>query len=146
MSGSASPDEATTLTVCRTCRPEGNGSTEPPGARLGRLALEAIELDGQGAVEVKAIACLSACSRSCAASVSAPGKFAYVIGGLSPDDAQDLAAFALAHAAAADGVPPWRSRPEKIRKNTVARVPPPGGEHALVESISAAVDDVKEGA
>jgi predicted metal-binding protein len=139
-------DGITVLAICRTCRPEGDPASEPPGARLGRLAAEAIREQRADAVVVKAIACLSACGRSCAASVAAPGKFAYVIGGLTPNDAEDLASFAIAHAAAPDGVPPWRARPEKIRKNTLARVPPPGTAHPLVEDVSAAVDDVKEGA
>jgi predicted metal-binding protein len=125
----------TTLAVCRTCRPEGApADADPPGAALGRAAAATLETaDPDGHVDVRVIACLSACGRACAASVSAPGKFAYVIGGLSPEDAGDLVAFALAHAEADDGVPPWRSRPEKVRKNTVARVPPPGAEHPLVE-------------
>lgn len=87
------------------------------------------------AVEIRSIACLSACSRACSAAIAAPDKFAYVIGGLAPEDAEDLVAFAALHADSFDGVPPWRARPEKIRKNTVSRVPPPGAEHALVEEI-----------
>lgn len=137
------PDGTTVLTICRTCRPEGCPADELPGTDLGRAAAEAVRRLG-GGVEVRSIACLSACGRSCAASVAAPGKFSYVIGNLSPQDADDIAAFALAHAAAPDGVPPWRARPEKVRKNTLARVPPPGTEHTLVEEISAAVDDVQE--
>ncbi|QZO02540.1 DUF1636 domain-containing protein [Chenggangzhangella methanolivorans] len=137
----------TVVAVCRTCKPEGDVAAEPPGARLGRATVAAVErLAGpDSVVEVRAIACLSACGRSCAASVAAPGKFSYVVGGLVPEDAEDLARFALAHADAPDGIPPWRTRPEKIRKNTVARVPPPGAEHALVEDISVAVEDVQEG-
>lgn len=128
----------TTLTICRTCRPEGSSPEgEPPGATLGRAAAAALRRqDEAGAVEIRSIACLSACGRACSAAVAAPGKFAYVIGGLLPDDADDLAAFALRHSEAPDGVPPWRARPEKIRKNTVARVPPPGKEHALIEEIA----------
>lgn len=145
MTASLPDSGATVLTICRTCRPEGDASAEPPGAQLGKRAAAAVTAHG-ARVEVRAIACLSACSRSCAASVAAPGKFSYVIGGLAPDDAEDLAVFAIAHSQAPDGVPAWRARPEKIRKNTVARVPPPSVGHALVEEISAAVDDVKEGA
>lgn len=142
MSEASSGPCRTTLAVCRTCRPEGvPAEAEPPGAALGRAAADALRrLDAGAQVEIRAIACLSACGRACSASVSAPGKFAYVIGGLGPEDADDLAAFARAHADAADGVPPWRARPEKIRKNTVARVPPPGLEHPLVEDVREAED------
>ncbi|RXF74001.1 DUF1636 domain-containing protein [Hansschlegelia zhihuaiae] len=132
----------TTLTICRTCRPEGGPSeAEPPGAALGRAAAEAARrLGPEAGVEVRAIPCLSACGRACSASVSAPEKFSYVIGGLAPEDAGDLVAFARAHAESADGVPPWRARPEKVRKNTVARVPPAGCDHALVEEVREAED------
>ncbi|GLK67518.1 DUF1636 domain-containing protein [Hansschlegelia plantiphila] len=128
----------TTLTVCSTCRPDGAADAEPrPGALLGQAVARA--LDGSDAglrIEARAIACLSACSRACSASVAAPGKFAYVIGGLEPADAEALIAFATAHAESADGVPPWRARPEKIRKSTVSRTPPPGVAHPLVAEIA----------
>lgn len=127
-----------TVTVCRTCRPEGSADAiEPPGAGFGRAVAEAAQARGaDGRVAVRAIACLSACSRACAATVSGEGKFGYVIGGLSESDADDLVTFALAHAESADGIPPWRARPERIRKNTVARLPPHGGEHALIEDVA----------
>lgn len=124
----------TALTICRTCRPEGSDATGiPAGAELGRRAALALKRAGAEQVELRVIACLSACRQSCAASVAAPGKFAYVVGGLSPEDAETLVTFAALHAEAPDGVPPWRARPEKVRKNTIARVPPPG--HNLVEDI-----------
>ncbi|WP_020178693.1 DUF1636 domain-containing protein [Methylopila sp. M107] len=123
-----------TLTICRTCRPEGAApDAEPAGAALGRATARAVSGLADAPVDVVAIACLSACGRACSATVAAPGKFSYVIGNLAPEDCDDLAAFALAHAASPDGIPPWRSRPEKIRKNTIARIAPPGVAHALVE-------------
>ncbi len=127
----------TTLTVCRTCRPGDSGpQIEPPGAALGRCVRDAIaRLDTEGLVEARAIACLSSCGRACSATVAAPGKFSYVVGGLEPADAEALVIFALRHAESVDGVTAWRERPEKIRKNTVARVPPPGADHALVERV-----------
>jgi predicted metal-binding protein len=129
-------NQRTTLTICRTCRPEDAAAADvPPGAELGRAAAQTIARRGLGdRIEARAIACLSACSRACSAAVAAPGKFSYVIGELGPADAEALVTFALRHAESADGIPPWRERPEKIRKNTLARVPP-GGSHALVEDI-----------
>lgn len=105
---------------------------------LARAALAVAS--GETAVSVRAIACLSACGRACSAAVAAPGKFSYIVGGLAPEDAADLVAFARAHAESADGIPPWRSRPEKIRKNTISRVPPPDAAHALVEHVAETVD------
>lgn len=132
---------STTLTICRTCRTDGSsGDAEPPGAALGRAAAALAGAPGEEAVVVRAIACLSACGRACSAAVAAPGKFSYIVGGLTPEDAADLVAFARAHADSADGIPPWRTRPEKIRKNTISRVPPPDAEHALVEDVAETVE------
>lgn len=125
------------VAVCRTCRPEGAPAGEsPPGEALGRGVAAAIaRLGAEARVEVRAIACLSACKRACSVSVSAPGKFSYVIGDLGSEDAEAIATFAALHAESADGVPPWRARPEKVRKSTVARVPAAGADHPLVEKI-----------
>lgn len=125
------------VTICRTCRPDGAPADQPPpGEVLGRAVAAAIaRLGAAERVEVRAIACLSACKRACSVSVAAPGKFSYVVGDLAPEDAEAIATFAALHAESPDGVPPWRSRPEKVRKCTVARVPPAGAEHQLVEEI-----------
>lgn len=127
---------STVLTVCRTCRPEGADPNDvPPGEELGRRAAAALRDARPDRVEIRAIACLSACKQACAATVAAPGKFSYVVAGLTPDDAEALVAFAGLHAEAPDGVPPWRERPGKVRKNTISRVPPPDMPHPLVEEI-----------
>lgn len=124
----------TVVTVCRTCRPDGFAdAATPPGAALALAVRDA--LAGDDDIDVRAIACLSACGRACSASIAAPDKFAYVIGGMDPADAELIATFARGHAKSMDGVPPWRERPEKVRKNTVSRTPPPGAGHTLVEEI-----------
>ncbi|MFJ5487622.1 DUF1636 family protein [Hansschlegelia beijingensis] len=140
----------TVVTICRTCRPEGHPeASERPGAALGRAVRDALANVPAGSqLEVRAIACLSACSRACSAVVAAPGKFSYVVGDLEPCDAEALVAFALKHAESADGIPAWRDRPAKVRKCTIARVPPAGVEHSLIEAVheppSTHVDDVQE--
>lgn len=129
--------EPTIITICSTCRPEGSAEdAERPGAILGRAVASALA-GSEAPVEARAIACLSACSRACSVAVAAPGKFAYVIGNLLPEDAEAVLAFAVAHARSADGVPPWRERPEKVRKNTISRVPPL--DHALVTEIDGVI-------
>ncbi|MET0314508.1 MAG: DUF1636 domain-containing protein [Hansschlegelia sp.] len=127
----------TVVTICSTCRPEGSPEdAERPGAALGRAVARALAACGpEVQVEARAIACLSACSRACSVAFASPGKFSYVIGNLLPEDADAVIAFAIAHAKSADGVPPWRERPEKVRKNTLSRVPPADAEHALVTPI-----------
>ncbi|MBL0900166.1 MAG: DUF1636 domain-containing protein [Reyranella sp.] len=111
---------SSTLYVCTTCRGGDAAAAQQP--RAGARLLAALE----GAdVTVIGVECLSNCTRSCSAAVAAPGKWTYVIGNLDPDrHAADILAFARQHGAHEQGLPSWRERPEHIRKNTVARVPP----------------------
>ena len=117
---------ASTLYVCMTCR--GNGEViagEPrPGARL-LAAIEQGSAEAGEGIAVVGVECLSNCARSCSAAVAAPGKWTYVIGNLDPEQhASDILAFARQHSAHELGLPVWRERPEHIRKNTIARIPP----------------------
>ena len=52
-------------------------------------------------------------------------RYAYVYGNLDPDTQVDLIVDgATRYYNAADGLVPWRERPEHFRKNCVARIPP----------------------
>jgi predicted metal-binding protein len=109
-----------TLFVCVTCRREGDLAEPRPGARLyAALKQQAEDLD------VVPVECLSNCTRSCSVAVAAPGKWTYVVGHLDPArHVDDMLAFARLHRVSADGLTVWRERPEHVRKNTIARVPP----------------------
>jgi predicted metal-binding protein len=114
---------AVTLHVCITCRagqtiPDGEPT---PGARLRDAIVEAGVPDDVNLVPVE---CLSACSQGCSVALSAPGRWSYVYGRLSEANAADVIAGAAAYAAAADGIVPWRARPEIFRKQSLARIPP----------------------
>ncbi|QIG98876.1 MULTISPECIES: DUF1636 family protein [unclassified Bradyrhizobium] len=112
-----------TLHVCITCR-AGQTLAEgelAPGARLYAALVEAGVPDDVNLVPVE---CLSACSQGCSVALSAPGRWSYVYGRLSADNARDVIAGATAYAAAPDGIVPWRSRPEIFRKQSLARIPP----------------------
>jgi len=115
------------LFVCITCRAEvgGNAPDDQPraGARLF-AAIEAVPSELRPALTVVPVECLSNCNRACTVAVTAPGKWTYVLGALDPEvHAHDVLAFARLHQQHEAGLPPWRERPEYIRKNTVARVP-----------------------
>jgi predicted metal-binding protein len=112
-----------TLHVCITCRAGqtiGDGEVTP-GARLHDAILKAGVPE---AVTVVPVECLSACSQGCSVALSAPGRWSYVYGRLSEDNAMDVIAGAAAYAGAPDGIVPWRSRPEIFRKQSLARIPP----------------------
>jgi predicted metal-binding protein len=56
--------------------------------------------------------------------VRANGSWTYVFGGLDAANAADLVEGARLIAGAADGVMPWRGRPDILKRNLIARVPP----------------------
>jgi predicted metal-binding protein len=113
------------LHVCTTCRAgelEVEGTLRP-GARLHAALVAAAAPD---TVHIKPVECLSACSQGCSVSLSAPGRWSYVYGRLSENDASDILSGAAAYARAPDGIVPWRERPAIFRKQSLARIPPIG--------------------
>ena len=125
--------DATTLFVCVSCRTQTTdavpGEQARPGARL-LAAIEAAPQQWRDGVSVVPVECLSNCNRACTIAVVAPDKWTYVIGALDPElHAEDVLAFARLHQAHEAGLPVWRERPEHVRKNTIARVPPLASRH-----------------
>lgn len=118
---------ASTLYVCTTCRSsadDANAHPERAGARL-LSAAQRVAAGDYPVSRIVGVECLSNCSRGCTIAVGAPGKWTYVIGNLDAEQhAPDIVAFARQHSAHETGVTVWRERPEHIRKNTIARVPP----------------------
>ena len=82
---------------------------------------------GRERVRVVGRACLSVCTRACAAALLAPGEVGYPFGGLPPgaDGAADLVTAALAHARRSEGYLRRAERPERLRAGILARLPPP---------------------
>ncbi len=112
-----------TLHVCITCRagqtlPEGQPT---PGSLLHRAV---VRIGAPPGVNIVPVECLSACNQGCSVALSAPGRWSYVYGRLSEENAGDVVAGATAYAAAPDGIVPWRRRPEIFRKQSLARIPP----------------------
>jgi predicted metal-binding protein len=116
-----------TVTVCTTCRKTVDGERVPaeprPGLRL-HDALQAADLP-EG-VRLRGNECLSACSNGCSLALTGgPDRWTYIYGRLDPDDHLDqILAGIRAYAATADGLVPWRERPEVFRKQSIARIPP----------------------
>lgn len=129
----------TTLYICRTCKPDGfTGADEDlPGAVFSRGVKEvAGKRDVQGQVLLKTVDCLGVCKRPCTVSFTGEDKFTYVIGDLQCGrDEEAVVEFALSYGESETGITPWRSRPEVVRKGTVARIPPVGYAGPLVSEI-----------
>ena len=116
---------ATTIFVCITCRRATDPENFPrPGATLARLTLLAAEGSG---IPVKRVRCLANCTRGPSAAVRANGgqqSWTYIFGGLDVAAAPALIDGARLLAGAADGIMPWRGRPEPLKRGLIARVPP----------------------
>ena len=111
------------LHVCVTCRaglplPEG----ETPAGQYLYDTVAALA-DGSPAVRVLPVNCLASCNTGCAAAISAPGKWTYLLGGLSEALAPDLLTFAGAYAQAKTGAVMPSKRPASLAHIVLGRVP-----------------------
>ena len=108
--------------VCVTCRRAGEPDAEP---RPGALLADATEQAAAGTeVEVRRLRCLANCTRGPSAAMRCNGSWIYVFGGLDATCADALIEGARLLAGAADGILPWRGRPEILKRGLIARVPP----------------------
>lgn len=126
-------DHRATVLVCTTCgaatAPQGKA---PAGLVLARNA--AGSLGRATDVRVEGVRCLANCSRGPSAAIRRAGAWTYVFGHL--DESRDGAALvegARLLAAAADGLLPWRGRPEALKRGLIARLPPVGVPGEAVE-------------
>lgn len=117
--------------VCTTCRPAGgpDETAERPGSVLLRAladALAARAAAGEAlALRLEPVECLSVCKRPCTVAATAPDRWTYVWGDLDPTaHVDDILDGLMKFAASADGIVPWRERPQIFKKGVVARIPP----------------------
>nr|WP_234394910.1 DUF1636 domain-containing protein [Acetobacter papayae] len=107
------PSAQTILYVCSTCRAGVAPIEGQPvaGARLLaalQVAQEASSVDAEDRPRpvIRAVECLSACSRGCAIALARPGSWTYIYGNLSEADVADILLGAQGYIASADGIPP----------------------------------------
>jgi predicted metal-binding protein len=114
--------------VCVTCKREGDGTDALDAAdapRAGAQLHEALLAQLPQGMTLQPVECLGNCKRSCSVALSAPGAWTYVFGDLTAQSGAHvlIAADLLAHSA--DGLMPWRGRPEAFKRGMIARLPPP---------------------
>ncbi len=111
------------LHICITCR-AGQAIEDgafPPGQHL----YDAVAgLADPELVLVKPISCLASCERGCAAVISQPGRWGYLLGHLRAELAGDLLAYAGAYAASKTGTVMPSKRPPSLLSVVLGRVPP----------------------
>ncbi len=107
-------------TTCRSGRPLAEGETAP-GQHL-HDALAGLMGDGSP-VALRPVACLASCERGCTAAISAPGKWSYLLGGLSAADAADLLTYGAAYALSRTGTVLPSKRPASLARAILGRFP-----------------------
>jgi len=112
--------------ICTTCKHQGTQDLEPDsGPRPGALLAAATERAADGTeVTVRRLRCLANCTRGPSAAMRCNGSWTYIFGGLDTENAQALVDGAKLLATAADGILPWRGRPDILKRGLIARVPP----------------------
>ena len=125
--GTARHAASAVIYVCTTCRRPDDPEDYPrPGSALAEATIRAAENSG---IIVEPLRCLANCKRGCTAVLrrtdpSAPA-WTYVFGHLDPAaDAPALVLGAKLLAGSADGLMPWRGRPDVLKRGLIARVPP----------------------
>jgi predicted metal-binding protein len=123
---SAAAAAAPVVYVCITCKRAGEADSDP---RPGAMLASATEQAAAGTeVEVRRLRCLANCTRGPSAAMRCNGSWTYVFGGLDATCAEALVIGARLLAGAADGILPWRGRPDILKRGLIARVPPIGFE------------------
>jgi len=113
-----------TIFICVSCTVEG-ARDEQPGRELFEAVTRKLAARPESKAVVKAVDCLAVCKRPCTVALSGEGKWTYVVGDLGPEaNADDVIAAAEAYGATANGIIPWRERPQCFRKGVISRIPP----------------------
>ncbi len=122
VTGKAASTDAPIIYVCITCKRAGEPDSEP---RPGAILATATERAAAGTeINVRRLRCLANCTRGPSAAMRCNGSWTYVFGGLDATCAAALIEGARLLARAADGILPWRGRPEPLKRGLIARVPP----------------------
>ena len=112
------------LHVCVTCRaglPLAEGAVAP-----GQTFFDAVAAAAGGAagnVRVVPVKCLSSCENGCAAAISMPGKWTYLLGRLHLGVVGDLLSYAGAYGAHPTGTVLPSRRPASLARMVLGRVP-----------------------
>ncbi|MGI4951108.1 MAG: DUF1636 family protein [Janthinobacterium lividum] len=112
------------LHICTTCRaglPLEPGQI-PPGQHM-HDAVAALLTEAPADLELRPVTCLSSCGDGCAAAISQPGKWSYLLGRLDTSLAADLLTYAAAYAAHRTGTVLPSKRPPSLARIVLGRLP-----------------------
>ncbi|MFC7608026.1 DUF1636 family protein [Teichococcus aestuarii] len=104
-------------------RAHARGRRDAPGRHLLAALEQALAAHPAPPVELRPVTCLSVCQQGCAAAMTQPGKWSYLLGRLSPALAADLLAYGETYAAHATGAVLPSRRPDSLRSVVLGRLP-----------------------
>ena len=111
--------------VCTSCKLKGRKCR--PGLELIARLRAALDAAGPALAddfEISGVACMAACGTACTVGYQASKKAAYLFGNIDPDqDIGELVEFAQIYRNFEDGWFSGKIYPEKLRNNTLSRVP-----------------------
>jgi len=116
------------LNICITCTASNaDGQSDPrQGKQLFDRMQEACEKRDLP-FDLHPAECLTNCKSGCSIALNGAGKWGYVYGNVDPESMiDDLCELADKYAQSEDGIVAWRERPESLRRNVIARIPPLG--------------------
>ena len=116
------------LLVCTKCR-HTDTAPDADAVRPGAVLYDTLAAEGIDGVRITPVECLSNCANGCSVVLrGGPERWTYVYGRFDAVGGVDvIREGAEKYAATQDGLIPWRERPEHLRKNCIARVPPVKG-------------------
>jgi predicted metal-binding protein len=112
--------------VCETCQAGEvcQDGAERPGQRFRRALETARETAGDADwLDIRGVSCLASCERGCAAVISMPGKWSYLLGRLAASKAADFLAYARTYRASKTGVVLPSKRPASLHDAVLGRMP-----------------------
>lgn len=122
------------LLVCTTCASNWQNGKKV-GVSGGETLLNELShlhqnWNKRSQFDIRAVACMSACSHACVVTFASEGKHTYLFGDL-PSSPEQISATASAilscaeiYSDRADGVMAWKERPEPLKSGVIARIPP----------------------
>lgn len=116
------------LNICITCTASNaDGQSDPRhGKQLFDRMQEVFETRDLP-FDLHPAECLTNCKSGCSIALNGAGKWGYVYGNVDPESMiDDLCELADKYAQSEDGIVAWRERPESLRRNVIARIPPLG--------------------
>lgn len=116
------------LNICITCTASNaDGQSDPRhGKQLFDRMQEVCETRDLP-FDLHPAECLTNCKSGCSIALNGTGKWGYVYGNVDPESMiDDLCELAEKYAQSEDGIVAWRERPESLRRNVIARIPPLG--------------------